>query len=654
MRPALAALLVLAAAAGASTPTGNSIPFGAHGDAVNSTSGQPTALTPTTLLVMAEGPDGTAGTSDDETLFVTGIGSGPAVTAIPTDHVALNAARIERLSATRAALVSSGANGTFGNSDDVLFIVDRLGSGNVVTPVVIGGLGDNQQFTPERLTPDQVVIPSLGPDNLADTSDDEVVVVSLGGASPAALHLPAPYQRAGGRTRMIALSPTAFLIASDGPDKKASGADDLVYLFKYDGINWARTDLAAPGLNRRAAGRPVRVSATLGLAVSAGTDFVDSTADDEVFLIDAAAGTITAIAVPFVKNSSGGQATGLSPAVAAVGTMGADGVAGSADDAVAILSDLGNANTVTNILVGATADNNECRPARLDDTAFALATLGSDRTISTADDEITVVHGVGGTPVVEHVVIGSVAAGTASTLVPLSSSALLLSGGGPDHAVGTSDDEVVVLTGIGSALAVSGVPLGGSLDSQDAFRYVPTVLGGGRAALLSSGADQVLGTGGDDAVRVVGGLDLGSSLSVRNLMVRYARQKLGGKLHPSRVSVKAVLTLEGVDGLLRDDLTVSVGNAAQTLPAGSLVPIRNGRSLGYSDPAGALGIVRSLEIEIATGRLRMEVRGADQAIATTVPGYVPVGFEIGEDIVPESLAARPGPNGFSYHRPKGK
>jgi hypothetical protein len=418
-------------------------------------------------------------------------------------------------------------------------------------------------------------------------------------------------------------------------------------------VNWARTDLAAPGLNRRAAGRPVRVSATLGLAVSAGADFVDSNADDQVFLVDAAAGTITSIPVPFVKNSSGGQATGLTPVVAAVGTMGADALAGTADDAVAILSDLGNTNAVANILVGATADNNECRPARLDDTTFALATLGSDRTVGTADDEVTIVHGVGGTPVVEHVVIGSVAAGTASTLVPLSSSALLLAGGGPDHVVGTPDDAVVALTGIGAVLSVASIPLGGSLDSQDAFRYVPAVLGGGRAALLSSGADQVLGTGGDDAVRVVGGLDLGSNLSVKSLMVRFARQRQGGKLHPSRVTVKAVLALEGVDGLLRDDLTVSVGNAAQTLPAGSLVLARNDRFLSYADPTGANGILRSLDIEIATGRLRMDVRGADQAIATTVPGYVPVGFEIGDDLVPESLAAKPGPNGFSYHRPKG-
>ena len=647
---AVAALWAMSAVG---APGGTTIPFGNHGDAVDGTSGQPLPLTPTTLVVTATGLDGTAGTADDETLFVSGIGTNPVVAGIPTPGVATNASRIERLSATRAVLVGEGADGTFGTADDDVRILDRLGSGNHATAVVLGGLGDNQQFTPERLTSSSFVIPSTGADLAADTADDVVVVVTGAGGTPVATPLAAPFQRAGGRTRIAALSTAAFLVASDGPDRKVSNADDLLYLFRHDGTNWTRTDLAAPGLNRRAAGRPVRVSARHGLAVSAGPDFADSTADDVLLLVDAVEGTITPIPIPFARNSSGGQAAPLSHDAAAVGTFGADGLVGTADDAVAIVTDLGGANAVTTVVVGATADNNECRPTRLDDGTFAQATLGADGVIGTADDAITIVHGTGPSPVVQSVVIGAVAAGTASTLVPLSASALVVAMGGPDAVVGTPDDSVALLSGIGGSLALSLVPIGGALDAQDAFRFVPAVLGGGRAALLTSGADDNLGSGGDDGIRVVGGLDIGRALAVRTLDVRYAREKGGGKVRPSRVTVKALLTLEGTDGLLLDDLTVSVGNASQTLPAGSLVESRGGRVLAYSDPRGERGIVRSLQIEIATGRLRMEVRGADQEIQTTVPGYCPVAFEVGGDLVPESLAARPGPHGFTYRRPKG-
>src|SRR6185295_5956023 len=119
---------------------------------------------------------------------------------------------------------------------------------------------------------------------------------------------------------------------------------------------------------------------------------------------------------------------------------------------------------------------------------------------------------------------------------PISKSALLVAGGGADQVVGTSDDAVVVLSGIGSVLNVTRLPIGGALDSIDAFRFVAEVLGGGRAALLSSGADDNLGAGGDDAVRVLDGLGTGNSLVVRRLTAQFAKPR---QKRPSRVTVTA-------------------------------------------------------------------------------------------------------------------
>ena len=656
----------VAAADDALPPAGTSIPFGAHGDAVDGTSGQPVALSPTSLLVLAEGPDGTPGTADDETLLVTGIGSSVAVKAIATKHASTYSTRIERLSATRAAMSAAGDDGVFGTTDDAVLVLDRLGSENLVLTIPVGGLGDNQQFTPERLTSDRFDVPSVGADLTADTADDEIVVVTLGVVTlgterPSVERLAAPFQRAGGRTRIIAVSPTAFFVASDGPDKKPSNGDDRVYLFRADpaaggasgGPSFARTDLPTAGLNRRAAGRSVRLNARAALVVSAGPDFKDSTADDQVLLLDGGGGTVTPIPVPFAKSGAAAQPTVLTPGLALVATLGADGVEGTPDDAVAILSALGTENIVRSVVVGPTGDNNECRPVRLDAGTFALVTFGSDGTPGTPDDEITIVHdavAAAREPLVQHVVVGALAGGTTSALVPIAPGALLVAGGGADQVVGTSDDAVVVLSGIGSSLAISRVPIGGALDSTDAFRFVPEVLGGGRAALLSSGADDDLGDGGDDAVRVIDGLGLGRGLEVRQLRVRYARTRPARAARPAQVVVQGRLVLDDASALTDQDLTISIGNASQTLAAGSLTAARKGRFLTYSAAAAAGGFVRSLSFNVRTGAFRVRAGGADQDLATTAPGYVPVGIDLGGTLVPESLTARATRKGFSFRK----
>ena len=649
----LAAAAALAAPAGGADPIGTAIPLAPHGDAIDGTAGQPVALSPTSLLVSAEGADGTGGTADDVAVLMRRLNGTPVTTPLATGYGATAAARLERLSSTRAAMVSAGSDGLFATSDDALLVLDRLGSANTVTPVVIGGLGDSQQFTPERLSSNQVVVPSLGPDNLADTADDEVVVVTIRPAPAQVQRLAAPFQRSGGRSRIAALSPGAFLIASDGPDRKSTGADDLVYAFRFDAGGWTRTDLAAPGLNRRSAGRCVRLNSRHGLVVSAGPDFVDSTADDEVLLLDSVDGVVTHIAVPWLRNSSGAQASVLAPDRALFGTRGADGLDSTADDAIAVLSDLGGTNTVSTIVTGPSGDNNQCRPVELRPDAFAMATFGADLTVGTSDDGVTVVTGVGRAPLVQTVVVGALANGTASTIVPLSSRALLVAGGGPDQTVGTSDDAIVALTGIGGNLAAVQVPLGGALDAQDAFRYVPVVLGNGRAALLTSGADNSLGSGGDDAVLVVDEIDLLRALRVRLLRGRLPRVDGAVQGRPSSVHVRADLVLEDLDSLVEEDLTLSIGNASQTFAAGSLVEERGGRFLVWRDPANDDGVVRRLRIDRRRGTIEVRVRGADDDVASTDPGYVPVGIDVGGTLVPDSIEARAGARGFSFRRGAG-
>jgi hypothetical protein len=118
----------------------------------------------------------------------------------------------------------------------------------------------------------------------------------------------------------------------------------------------------------------------------------------------------------------------------------------------------------------------------------------------------------------------------------------------------------------------------------------------------------------------------------------------------AHVVAQATLEIPDVSALVGSDLTISLGNASQTLAAGSLVPVRSGRALAYSDPTGLHGIVRSLSFDTKTRALRIDARGADDDLAATAPGYVPVGIEIGSTLVPQALSARPGRNGFVYRK----
>ncbi len=627
----------LAAVAVAAT-TAKSVALAPNGDAIDGSAGAPVALSPTSLVVSAEGADGVAGTSDDVTLFVSNLGTTPVVTPLPTPYGSPYSSRITRLSFARAALCAAGQDGTFGTADDELMVLDRLGSQNRVLRTALGGLGDNQQFTPEKMSADRIAVAAIGADLKANTADDEIIVVD--GVStdvPVAQRYPAPYLQASGRTQAIALSESTVVVASNGADKKPSTADDVVHVLRGIGTPTVTSlSLPAPGLNRRAAGRAVRLSETTALVVAAGADLLDSTADDELLLLDTVAGTSTPVAVPYVVNASGGRPVVLAPGLAICSTLGADGTLGTGDDAVAVVAGLDGATpTVTSIPIGAFGDDNNCRPTRLAADAFAMVSFGDDATVGTPDDEVVYVSGIGGTVQVQRVTVGAVATGTTSTVVALSPTSVLVAAGGEDGIVGTLDDELLVLTDLGGTPAVEHVAAGGALDEMNSFRYVAQVLGGGRAALLATGPDAQLGVGGDDALRVLEGLETANRLRVTRLRVTRPKE---GSTKATKLKLAARLSLAAPTSILDGALTVTVGNAAQTLPASSLTVKRG--VVRYDDLRNERGFVRTLRFKLKNGKLSIDARGADAELAATDAGYVPVGFELGDEGVTEAVTAR--------------
>ncbi len=651
VRFAVAAAAVACVVLGArGAPTASSIALTGHGDAMGGSVGAPLALGATSCLVPSQGPDGSQGTADDETLLVTGIGGALVVTAILTPFLSDYSGQFERLSATRALGFGAGPDGNWGTADDVVFLLDRLGSDNGVTSITVGRLEATDVHAPTRLSASSAAVVTRGPDASPNTGDDTVAILTdLGGAN-SVTYAAAPFVPSRGRCRPVALSPTSFLVASNGPDSAENSADDVTYLFEDAGGGNDRTDLATPRLYPRAPGGPIRISPTRAAVVSAGADGSVGTADDEVLLLDklGQANQVASIPVPHVNNYGGSRIVPWGDSALLVLTEGADSVEGTADDSVYLVTRLGANEATTEIVVGATDEDRQARPVPLSPTSFAVVTLGPDLNYNSADDRIAIVSDVGGTNTVSTVTVGGLADGATSTPSALSSTALVVTSGGADGLIRSGgDDAVTVVSGIGTAPLVESVPLGGDADDLYGLGFAPAVLGGGRAVALSTGANAVLGTGNDDALLVVEGLPADRGLAAKKVAVKFRAE---APENGEKVSAKGALLLDGLVVFAEQDITISVGNAAQTVPARSFVE-KNG-NFTYADKTGANGWVTKVVFKSGSGSLSVKGKGVGTGAETTDAASVAFAVEAGDVYFGLVLGGTATAKGITYRAPK--
>ncbi len=634
----------------------DAIPLAPHGDAIDYNGGV-LPLTPMTFVVGTRGVDGQRGTADDKLLIVTGVGATPTTTDIVVGGLPTAGARWTRLSATRALYQTSGADGVWSTGDEELVLVDGIGSTNSVSRLVVGSLQNQQggMHVPVRLSPDTAVVPVLGADDSTGTDDDMIVVLTDLGGTPVATPLPAPFLDVGGRTQPTALSPTSFLVASSGPDGAPSTADDLLYLFTDVGGANTRTEIPLPNLHEYRPGRPVRLSATRAVVMSEGPDGRYSTADDRIYVVDGI-GTSNAVSfatLPFISCCGATRPTALGPDLAVVPTFGADGIQGTADDTLAFVSDLGGANTVTPVVVGGMDEDRSCRPLRLAADRVAVVTNGPDAVDNSADDRIAIVSGVGGAVTVVYADVPGLDRGGASEPLALSSTALLLLSGGPDGmAAGGLDDVFTVVSGVDTtsptvesvAMGVLGGPLNsGGLASR------PALVGHGRAFAMGAGADARPGTGGDDAVHVIDGLPRGDDLSVKKLQIKFkaAKPQKGASFKVTADLVLADPSLFGTE-----DTTISIGNAAQTIPAAAFV-LKKGKQT-YTRPRRGSGFITKVVYDPRKGTLSVVGKGVGTGGETTAADNVPftVDTNDGEDgiLVGETLVGTVTKAGLRYKK----
>lgn len=634
--------------------TVDAIPLTPHGDAIGYNSGA-LPLTPTSLVVGAEGDDLTADSADDKLLIVTNVGGTPQVAATVIGRLPNSGGRFTRLSATRALYQSAGADDAWATGDETLVVVDRAGSANLVTQVVVGSLqrGQGGSHVPERLSPDTAVLAVLGADNDDSTQDDAVAVVTGIGGTPVVTPVAAPFLHASGRTQATAMTPTSFLVASLGPDGELATADDLLYLFTDVGGANTRTDIPIAALHYGRPGRPVRVTPTLAVVASEGPDEQDETADDRLFVIGGVGTTnvVTSVNIPYQSDYGSGRPRVLGPDLVVVPTWGPDGLEGTADDTLAFVSNLGTTNDVFHVTVGPIDEDRQGRPVRLTPDRVAVVTEGLDLQANTSDDRLAVISGVGTTYDLVHVGVPGLGDGGATEPVAGSATALLVVSGGPDGIVESGGDDVFTLvTGLGATPVVEHVAYATGGQALDTFGLAsrPDLAGGGRAVAMGTGPDGAESEGGDDVVHVIDDLPRERDVTLKSLQIKFKAAK---PAKGESYVVKASLALDDPTLFGAGDLTISIGNAAETIPA-ALIVTKGGKPT-YKRPKGAAGFIKKMVYSPKKGTLTLSGKGVGTGGETTDAAFVPFTLDTDEWLfVGQTVSGTATKAGIKYKAPK--
>jgi hypothetical protein len=593
-----------------------------YGGGIQGSTGNVVALTPTSFLVATAGPDESEGTADDQILLVSEIGGVPQVTPFATPYLP-TWSRITRLSATRAAVINAGPDATFDTADDGVHLLLGIGTTNTVTSVTTGFYDQQYDYAmPVPFGPDVVVTAADGPDGIYRTADDVLYVISNIGAGNTVTPVPAPFH--GYEARASRLTPTSFLSMSYGPDGSGFTADDVTYLFTDLGGANTRSDIPTP---YRADGRPGqggRLSPTSAVLVGTGPDGSWPSADDEFLLLQDLGGgnTVTHIPAPHLTGWSPSAVLRISETRAVSASAGPDDTDQTADDQVLLLDDLGGANTVTPLTVGYLDDGPASRLHPLSPSVGALVSDGPDGTYNTTDDLIVIVRDLFGSNTILPVPMPGLSAFAGHKLTVLNPTSFLVANGGPDgDDNGTAADGQVAMVGGADA----GTPFTLSLPSGEPANYYdlaqkPEILGGGRAAYSAAGPDHDYGTGGDDSIRVLSGLDLSDTLHVTKLTIKSTSKG-------EKASVKADLHIEsGVLTLGDVDAVVSIGPAAEIIPADAFV--NKGKKIEYKAPKGSGGLISKLTWKPEKGQLKIKAGGSGTGLEDTNPDHIPVAIEL--------------------------
>jgi hypothetical protein len=261
---------------------------------------------------------------------------------------------------------------------------------------------------------------------------------------------------------------------------------------------------------------------------------------------------------------------------------------------------------------------------------------------------MVVVSDLFGTPTLTRHRLSGLDEGQSSQAVPLGPNAFFVSNAGPDGDLDTGeDDEFAVVLGASSANPdVERLRIDGENNTYWASQ-LPQYLGAGRAAVVSGGADQMVTSGGDDVFQVLTGLPSLRGLTVKNARIRFREDR---PAKGEKAKIKGTLVSDGADPFAGLGVIVSVGNAAQFIPAADLT-FRKG-TWKYKDRAGTNGWVRKLSYKVARGKLKISGKGVGTGLETTGAGSIAVAIDGNGQYYGQSLRGADGKSGLKYKAPK--
>jgi hypothetical protein len=287
-----------------------------------------------------------------------------------------------------------------------------------------------------------VAIHLSGVDLLFGTADDVLEVVTGIGGAPAVGFSDTDFYADGRMGVPVVVNPTTLAVVGTGPDLAMGTVDDVVAVLRnvltvpvssFWVVGFIETDVDAVS---------VVTPGDAWVVPLQGADMADFTADDEVAVFTAV--STSPLAAPAILAAGHsvpgekGRLLVLSGTVVIREESGVDNILGTSDDGITVLSGLTGAGASSTIATGALQP---FAPLFESSTSVVLVGEGADAMSGTFDDEVLEITGIGSASAISTSLPGSFRlAGPAALVAYGAGFALLARTAGTDGAPGTGDD----------------------------------------------------------------------------------------------------------------------------------------------------------------------------------------------------------------------
>jgi hypothetical protein len=405
----------------------------------------------------------------------------------------------------RAVLVTDGPDGFWGTGDDTLAVASGIGSGiPAITHVTIGAVSPGPHALP-LLTgiSDTVLVQTNGPDQTLGTTDDTLVEVGgVSGATPSVTSSIVVGRMEASEGRRPVMVGTTAIFLTRGSDLVTNADDEMAMVGGIGTGTLTLSTFPTPGVGFEAPSLVVPMDASTVLLHLTGADMVFATIDDQIIAIN---GLPAAPAIAFPGSGAlfdGRMGVPIAVNATTIGALqlGGDLTPGTADDVLIVVRDAFTVPAGSFAVLGPVMNDANSQWLLTPGDTIVVPMLGADLTGFTSDDEVSFLVGASAGPLGAPVYLPSPTpvAGPHGRLQALDGSTAIRLSSGFDGILGTPDDNLRVLSDLTGAGSTSGL-VTGALQAMP-----PVIVSTSRVALAGEGADAVPGTTDDEVLDLSG------------------------------------------------------------------------------------------------------------------------------------------------------